>query len=229
MQIEFKDKIAKYYDFFSKTQTYLYYLFLFRISKMKGYELKDNVLHLNRELTSLDLFVKDFLTILKKYSDYLVVSGFVSISTGRTRGTEDVDIIFPVIEKSKFFLLFEELKKMDFWCYQGDTAEEAYSYVKNLESLRFARIGEIFPNIEFIPFNETKKAKLFEFSHPQQIQIDGFEFKIPPLEFEILYKEIVLSGKKDLEDAKHLRTFFSGILKEEKFKEYENVIREELK
>jgi len=196
---------------------------------MKGYELKDNVLIIKRELTSLDLFVKDFLSILKKYSDYLVVSGYVSISTGRTRGTEDVDIIFPIMEKSLFSSLFEDLKKNNFWCYQGDNAEESYSYVKNLQSLRFARINEIFPNIEFIPFNKTKKAKLFEFSHPQIIKIKDFEFKIPPIEFEILYKEIILAGKKDIEDAKHLRTFFSDILKQEKFKEYEGVIRSELK
>src|SRR3989338_9756144 len=193
--------------------------------KMKGYELKDNVLIIKRELTSLDLFVKDFLSILKKYSDYLVVSGYVSISTGRTRGTEDVDIIFPIMEKSLFSSLFEDLKKNNFWCYQGNNAEESYSYVKNLQSLRFARINEIFPNIEFIPFNKTKKAKLFEFSHPQIIKIKDFEFKIPPIEFEILYKEIILAGKKDIEDAKHLRTFFSDILKTERFKEYEPIIK----
>ena len=71
--------------------------------------------------------------------------------------------------------------------------------------------------------------KFFEFSHPQKIRIEDFEFKIPPIEFEILYKEIILAGKKDLADALHLRTFFSKILKEEKFKEYEPIIREELK
>ena len=89
--------------------------------------------------------------------------------------------------------------------------------------------NEIFPNIELVPFNQTKKAKFFEFSHPQKIKIKDFEFKIPPLEFEILYKEIILKGKKDIEDAKHLRTFFSEIIKEEKFKEYEPIILSEIK
>ncbi len=196
---------------------------------MTGYDLKGDTIVINRELTSLDIFVKDFLNILKKHSDYLVVSGFVSISTGRTRGTEDVDIIFPIMEKHKFVLLFEELQNKGFWCYQSDSAEGAYNYIKNLDSVRFARVNEMFPNIEFIPFNEKKKAKLFEFTHPQKIKIKDFEFKIPPIEFEILYKEIVLTGKKDMEDAFHLRTFFSEILKKEKFKEYEKVIREELK
>ena len=86
----------------------------------------------------------------------------------------------------------------------------------------------MFPNMEFIPFNETRRAKFFEFKHPQKARIQDFEFKIPPLEFEILYKEIVLGSQKDLADAKHLRTFFSAILKEEKFREYKPIIKLEL-
>jgi hypothetical protein len=77
---------------------------------MEGYNLEKDTIVINRELTDLDLFVKNFLSVLKKYSDYLVVSGFVSISTGRTRGTEDVDVIFPQMEKEKFLQLFNALK-----------------------------------------------------------------------------------------------------------------------
>jgi len=196
---------------------------------MKGYRLKGETIIIDRELTNLDMFVKDFLDIMKKYSDYEIVSGFVSIATGRTRGTEDVDIIFPLIEKSKFFDLFENLQKNNFWCYQGESPEEVYHYIQEMQSIRFARINEMFPNIEFIPFNKKKKAKYFEFTHPQKIKIKDFEFKIPPIEFEILYKEIVLAGEKDIADALHLRTFFSEILKKEKFKEYEPIIKGELK
>ncbi|MBS3079161.1 hypothetical protein J4218_03500 [Candidatus Pacearchaeota archaeon] len=195
----------------------------------KGYSFENNVIIINRELTELDIFVKDFLEILKKYSDYLVVSGFVSISSGRTRGTEDVDILFPIIDESEFSLLFNELIIKGFWCYQADDFKQAYSYIKGFNSIRFARVGEMFPNIELIPINPSKKAKYFEFTHPQKIKIDGFEFKIPPIEFEILYKEIILAGKKDMEDARHLRTFFSDILNHNKFKEYEKIISGELK
>ncbi len=76
----------------------------------------------------------------------------------------------------------------------------------------------MFPNIEFMPIDQTRKAKYYEFSHPQKIRIDGFTFNIPQIEFEILYKEIILSGKKDIEDARHLRTFFSEILKKKNSK-----------
>lgn len=195
----------------------------------KGYKLENETIIVNRELSELDLFLKDFLNILKKYSDYLVVSGFVSISTGRVRGTEDIDVLVKIPEKNNFELLFNGLLSGNFWFYQGDSYEEVYPYIKNMQNIRFARINELFPNIEFIPINESKKAKFYEFTHPQKIKIQDFEFKIPPIEFEILYKEIILAGKKDIEDARHLRTFFSDILSREKFKEYETIIKEELK
>ncbi len=195
----------------------------------KGYALEGDVIVIERELTDLDLFVKKFLDVLIRYSDYLVVSGFVSISTGRTRGTEDVDVIVPIISLEKFKELFSSLNQDGFWCYQGDSAEDCHDYIKDLSSIRFALKDKMFPNIELIPFNASKKAKQFEFTHPQKIRINDFEFKIPPIEFEISYKELVLTGKKDLEDAKHLRTFLADIIKTEKFKEYLPIIKSELR
>lgn len=191
----------------------------------KGYEIDGNVIVINRDLTELDLLVRDFLSVFKEHSDYLIVSGFVSISTGRTRGTEDIDMLVPVIDKDKFGELFNDLQKNNFWCYQGDTVDEVYSYIEHMENIRFARKNEMFPNIELVLINKTKKIQYFEFTHPQKIRIKDFEFKIPPIEFEILYKEIILNGKKDIADAEHLRTFFSDIIKEERFKKYRKIIQ----
>jgi hypothetical protein len=195
---------------------------------MEGYKLDKGVLIFNKDLTELDLFVKSFLETLKKHSNYLIVSGFVSISTGRTRATEDVDILIPSLEKSQFQKLFEDLIKNNFWCYQGENWEEVWEYAKNMQNIRFAKKNQMFPNMEMVFINEAKKAKYYEFSHPQLIKIKDFEFKIPPLEFEILYKEIILAGKKDREDATHLRTVFKDILNEDKFKECREIIKTEL-
>ncbi len=191
----------------------------------RGYLVKEDTIIIERSLTKLDKFVKEFLDVLKKHSDYLIVSGFVSIATGRTRGTEDVDILVPIMDKIKFQELYKDLQKK-FWCYQGETSDELYNYIQNKESLRFAKKNEMFPNMEFVPIDQSRKLKFFEFSNPQKIKIKNFEFKIPPLEFEILYKELILKGEKDLADAKHLRTFFSEIIKEENFMKYKEVILE---
>ncbi|MEA3378343.1 MAG: hypothetical protein U9Q69_01765 [Nanoarchaeota archaeon] len=44
----------------------------------------------------------------------MIVSGFVSICSGRAKGTEDVDIIVPVMPESKFTNLFDDLQKNGF-------------------------------------------------------------------------------------------------------------------
>jgi len=195
----------------------------------KAYKVEDDAIIINRDLTELDLFVRKFLEVLKKHSDYLIVSGFVSISTGRARGTEDIDVLVPIMDKSKFGSLLKELQNNGFWCYQGDKAEEVYGYVRNFSNVRFAKINEMYPNIEFVPIDETKKAKFFEFTHPQKIRVKDFEFKAPPIEFEILYKEMVLAGEKDIADAKHLRALFSELIKNEKFKEFKKIIMQDLR
>jgi len=194
---------------------------------MKGYSLEKDIIVINRELTELDLFVKDFLNVIKKHCDYLIVSGFVSISTGRTRGTEDVDILMKQPSIEKFRKLFWDLEANGFWCYQGDSVGILESYVKEMQNIRFAKKDELFPNMEVVFIDESKTAKYYEFTHPQKIRIKDFEFNIPPLEFEILYKEIVLAGKKDIEDAKHLRIFFKDILDDKKFRECEKMILED--
>jgi hypothetical protein len=53
----------------------------------------DGIFLTDKVLSELDIFVLDFLNILKTYTDYVIVSGYVTILFGRARGTEDIDII----------------------------------------------------------------------------------------------------------------------------------------
>jgi hypothetical protein len=195
---------------------------------MKAYNIEEGTIVLNRDFTELDIFVKDFLEVVKKHTKHLIVSGFVSISSGRTRGTEDVDVLIPLISKENFDNLFDDLEKAGFWCFQGNK-DIAYPYFSEKVSIRFARENEMFPNMEVIPVDETRKVKFFELSHPQKMKVDNFEFNIPPIEFEILYKELILKAKKDIEDAKHLRVMFSEIIDEKRFEKYRPIILMELK
>ena len=50
------------------------------------------------DINLLNKFTKDFCNIVEKYCKYVVVSGFMAIATGRSRGTEDIDIIIERIE-----------------------------------------------------------------------------------------------------------------------------------
>ena len=61
--------------------------------KKKG----ETILIQNRHLSQLDLFVCQVLDILTEYTSYVIVSGYVAILFGRSRSTEDVDIIIPFV------------------------------------------------------------------------------------------------------------------------------------
>lgn len=191
------------------------------------YELENDVIVINKELTDLDLFVMEFTEILKKYSKYLIVSDFVSISTGMDSETENVDILVPIIPKEIFSKLFEQLENRSFWCYQGDSVEKIYQQTQNKQNIRFAKKDKTIPNIALITIDETRKAQFFELNNPQKIRVSGFEFNIPPIEFEILFKEILLGRTKDLANAKYLREMFKDFIKEENFKKYEEMINNE--
>ena len=52
---------------------------------------------LDKELNNLDIFALKFLNIISRYTDYVVIAGYVSILLGRTRTTEDIDVFIKII------------------------------------------------------------------------------------------------------------------------------------
>ncbi|MFQ5531941.1 MAG: hypothetical protein ACE5ES_04960 [Candidatus Nanoarchaeia archaeon] len=65
-------------------------------------------------LSNLDKFVVEFTSLLDK--KYVVVLGYVSILFGRTRATEDVDLLIPYLDRESFEKLWEKINDSDFWC-----------------------------------------------------------------------------------------------------------------
>ncbi|MBU5688714.1 MAG: hypothetical protein KQA41_00585 [Candidatus Aenigmarchaeota archaeon] len=61
---------------------------------------KNRIFLKNKKINNLDKFVIKFVKILEKYTRYVIVSGYVSILFGRSRATEDIDII---VEKKRSF------------------------------------------------------------------------------------------------------------------------------
>src|SRR3989344_3895989 len=75
-------------------------------------------------------FAVEFSRVVERFTEYIIVSGFVVIVSGRARGTEDVDMIIRPVAKEKFASLHEALLKAGFVCLQSDKVEEIYSYFK---------------------------------------------------------------------------------------------------
>ena len=70
----------------------------------------------DRKLNDLDKFVLEFIKILEKHSKYVIVSGYVSILLGRSRSTEDVDLLIPNMRFDDFKEIFEDLLSNGFEC-----------------------------------------------------------------------------------------------------------------
>lgn len=173
--------------------------------------------------TLLDQFVEDFIAVISRHCEYVVVSGFVAIAHGRSRGTEDVDLIIEKIGKNKFATLFKDLVKHGFDCIQPGTPEELYSdYLLEDTSIRFVRKGG------FVPEMELKLAKdpLDEYQIKKRVKLPltGLDVYYSSIETNIAFKEDYLKSDKDLEDARHLRIVYAGQIDEKEINKIKEMI-----
>jgi len=174
---------------------------------------------LDRKLNELDNFVIDFCSLL---DDYVVVSGYVSILFGRTRATEDVDLLVPEMSKQEFQSLWKKLHENGFECINSSNHSEAFKMLKE-HAIRFFTKGRPVPNIEF----KIIKTDLDEYSYKNKIKVILKKGKIfiSPLELQIAYKlflaadgtEQELKSDKDIEDARHLYSLFKEKINKEEF------------
>lgn len=181
------------------------------------YDVKKRKIILSRELSKLDEFVIDFCKLL---DEYVLVSGYVSILLGRTRATEDVDLLVPQMNFEDFKQLWAKINSSGFECINTSICEEAFDMLKN-HGIRFFKKVPV-PNIEF----KIAKNELDKYSYQNKIKVvmgNNILF-ISPLELQIAYKlflaadgiEEELESDKDIEDARHLyKVFKEKINKEE--------------
>ena len=185
-------------------------------------EIKQGKIILKKELNNLDKLVIDFVNILKNYSEYVLVSGYVSILFGRSRISEDIDLLIPKMNFEKFSQLYNSMKEK-FWCLNVDDKDELFDMLKKGHSIRFARKNKVIPNMEIkfiknIIDNEALKEKI-------KVEIGKNTLFISSIELQIVYKERILGSLKDNEDALHLREVFKESIKKERIKYYEKIIQ----
>lgn len=185
--------------------------------------INNNTIKLDKVINELDKFVLKFIKILKKYTDYVIVSGYVAILLGRDRATEDVDIIIPKMDKIKLNLLYKVLIKNGYWCLNSSKLDDLYEILISKHSIRFAVEPRVSPNVE-LKFSKDIYDDI-ALKRPIKIMINSKELKTSFLELQIAYKEEVLKSNKDLEDARHIRIIAKGYLNENLIKEYKKELR----
>ena len=84
---------------------------------------RKNEIIFNRELSSLDKLAIKFASKLNKLGiKYVIVAGYVAIVFGRSRSSEDIDVIMEPLDYSRFEKLYRLLSST-FECHQAPNAK----------------------------------------------------------------------------------------------------------
>ena len=152
-------------------------------------------------LTLLDLFVLDFIRILEPVTPYVIVSGYVAILFGRSRGTEDVDILIPTLEKKDFTKLHDALCRSGFEFLNAEDADGLHDMLTQKMGIRIARKEQFIPNIE-LKFLKDEVDRMV-LRQRTEVNLPGAKLFISPIEIQIAYK-LYLGSQKDIVDALYL-------------------------
>ena len=166
-----------------------------------------------KERTILDKFAEDFVNIVEKYAKYIIVSGFIAIAHGRSRGTEDIDLIIERIGKDAFKEMHNDLLLAGFECIQSENPDVIYEdYLKDKTSVRYIRKGHFLPEMEL----KLARDELDEYQIKtrKKLPLTGLDLYFSSIEMNIAFKEELLTSEKDIDDANHLRIIYSDVLDE---------------
>jgi hypothetical protein len=183
----------------------------------------EKTIRLDKKINEVDLFVFKFIDLLEKYTNYVIISGYVSILFGRNRGTDDIDMIIPKMTLEQFSKLYKAVISQKFWCLNSPDIKEVYELLTTGNSIRFAIEPETTPNIE-IKFVKSFYDNL-ALQKPITLLLGEKKLKTSFLELQIAYKEEVLKSNKDLEDARHLRLVAKEYINDQVIEDYKKELR----
>lgn len=172
----------------------------------------------------LDKFAEDFCAIIDKYVEYMVVSGFLAISSGRTRGTEDIDMIIGEMSKEKFAEMHNDLVENNFECMQSEDSEVLFEkYLVRKDSIRYTWKGKTLPEMELHFVKDIIDE--YQLKRRARMGLTKLQIYFAPIEGNIAFKEEWLKSDKDMEDARHLRIVYADIIDESEVQTIKNMIK----
>jgi len=174
----------------------------------------------------LSQFCLKFCNILEKHVEYIVVSGFVAIASGRTRGTEDIDIIIRRMNFENFSQMHKNFLKIGFICIQSPDEKEIFDYLTENMSVRYTLKNQPIPEVE-LKF-EKDKLDDYQFQTKEKLDLTGLDVWYSSINMNIAFKEEMLKSPKDIEDANHLRTVFKEKVDENEINNIKEMIKERL-
>ncbi len=171
---------------------------------------KNQIIIHGKVVNNLDKFVLSITEILEKYTNYVIVSGYVAIFFGRTRATEDIDIL---IENKNIDSFLKEVVKKGYWIINTTSTEDAVDMLNSGSPIRIAKKNNISPNVE-IKFPKMGIDK-YALNNKIKVIFDHKHFFTSEIELQIAYK-FLLGSPKDIEDALHISNVFKNSIDKNK-------------
>lgn len=171
----------------------------------------------DKYLTLLDQFVLDFIRVLEPKTPYVIVSGYVAILFGRSRGTEDVDILISRLSKDTFGELHTALSEGGYEFLNAEDTDGLYDMLLNRMGIRIAKKDQFIPNIELKFLKDDIDRTVLR--DRVEVNLSGVRVYISPIDIQIAYK-MYLGSQKDIEDALYLWEIFKDDLNHEHVKKW---------
>lgn len=179
---------------------------------MTKFKVVNDRLKINKKVTKLDKFALDVIEIIKKYTNYVIISGYVSIFFGRSRATEDIDMFIKKIPYNKFLKMYNEFVEKGFEFTISDPNKMYKDYLIKGDAINIWRKN--FPLLRMEIKTASNPSRKIIINNPIKVYIKNKEILFCSIESQIAYKKYISKTEKDLEDARHLEIVFDDIDKE---------------
>ena len=165
--------------------------------------------------SDLDELVWRLVSRLKKYTEYVLVSGYIAILLGMERPTQDVDVVISGFRsRSDFNNFFNELRELGWETIPSNLDELHFLLEERNEKI------DLFTDKQW--YFDFKKARnkwaLLSLENPLTVKKGDYEFKIAPPEIQIPYK-LWLGSDKDIKDAAFIYEKLKPIIDRKAMKE----------
>lgn len=164
-------------------------------------EFTDGEVHIDKPPSDLDTLVLDVTDVLSEVGiEYAVVSGYVAVLFGRSRATEDIDIITERFGDDTAERLTERLRAAGYWG-SAMPLDALYETLTDGLPVRIAEDGHRVPNAELkFAVDEFDRASL---ENTLTVRLQGEPIRVGSLELQIAYK-LDMGAQRDYEDALYL-------------------------
>lgn len=164
-------------------------------------EFTNGSVSIDKDPSDLDRLILDVVDAFESAGiRYAIVSGYVAVLFGRSRATEDIDVITDRFDDQRAETLANSLREKGYW---GATMplDEMHVTLADDLPIRIAEDGHRVPNVE-VKFANDEYDRI-SLGNTLTISMNGEELEIGALEFQIAYK-LTMGAQKDFEDALYL-------------------------